>query len=122
MGRAFIAMRVGGQVILVIIFGRPEVTDRLERRLDFSAFVMLLGCFCYCCCDLVLLVVMEENSRAILRASVASLSVEGRGIVHSVEEVDQFLVLDDTGIELDLDGFRMASSARTHLLVSRIGD
>src|SRR6476660_9196205 len=63
---------------------------------------------------------MEEDRRAVLCAPVRALAVELGGIVVLPENLQQVGVGDLGGIEVDLDGFCVASPIGADLLIGRI--
>src|ERR1700683_5214618 len=87
---------------------RPLEDARLsERRHCLARFGYLCG-------------VVEENSRAILRAVIGPLAIELRGVVALEENRQQLLVGNLVWIEFDLDRFGVAGRIRAHFLVRRI--
>ena len=98
------------QIALVVLFGAPEGL----RRLDFCDDALgLEAAFGGELLDLgaglrLLLRRVEEDGRAVLRAPVRALAVEGGGIVQGEEGVEQLLVADLGGVEFQLDHFGVA--------------
>ena len=69
-----------------------------------------------------LLGAVVEDRRAILRADVPPLAVQGRGVVDREKDVQQVVERDDRGIEGDLQDFGVAGRPGADLLVRRVGD
>jgi hypothetical protein len=57
-----------------------------------------------------LLIGMIEYRGTVLLADVGTLPVQGGGIVHPEEDVQEFVVCDLVRVELDPDGFGMTGS------------
>ena len=67
-----------------------------------------------------LLVVMIENGRAILRADVAALAIQGRGVVEREEDAEQVAVGELVRVEGHLHYFRVSSRAGADGLVAGV--
>ena len=63
---------------------------------------------------------MVKNDRAILRAGIGSLSIQGRRIMIGPENIEQFFVTDDRRIELDLDNLGVSRLIGADIFVGRI--
>jgi hypothetical protein len=108
------------QIALVILLGPPEGLRRLNlghnalgleaalggKLLDFGASLRLL------------LRRVEEDGRAILRAQVRPLAVEGGGVMKCEEGIQQLLIRDLRGIEVQLDYLGVAGLVRAHVFVT----
>src|SRR5258706_10556389 len=81
---------------------------RGEVRHDFVGDAPLLGR-------------MGEDRRAVLRADVVSLLIEGGRVVDGEEDSEQVLVGEDRGVEGDLDYLRVPAPPAAHLLIGRLG-
>src|SRR4051794_20260137 len=69
-----------------------------------------------------LVLVLWENRRAVLRPDVIPLTVELRRVVRREKDVEQIVVAELVGIEGDADRLGVTGVAAAHLLVGRIGD
>lgn len=104
MARALIPIGVPLQVQLVVLLGGPPLAGgrNLGDNLALPPLgVCLFGDFAG---DALLLVVVEVDGGAVLRAGVGSLAVEGCGVVHAVEELDELAVGDLGWVEDELCG------------------
>src|SRR3977135_2881006 len=98
------------EIALLVVLSRPEMRcgydlgdDRLVEE-PLCLFFGLSGC-------LLLLRVVEEDHRPVLMTMVGSLPVEGRGIVHVPESVEQLVVCELGGVICDFDRLSVASSS-----------
>lgn len=105
LGRAFITSRVVVQVLLVVLLRIPPPTSRQDLGdnaavppLRICALGDILG-------DRLLLGIVVEDPAPVLRTPIATLSVEGGGVVHAVEVFEESLVGDLLGVEDDLASF-----------------
>lgn len=101
---ALIPVGVPLQVQLVVLLGGPPLAG--GRNLGDNLALPPLG---VCLCgdvagDALLLLVVEVDGGAVLRAGVWALAVEGCGIVHAVEELDELAVGDLGWVEDELCG------------------
>ena len=58
---------------------------------------------------------MIEDAGAVLGSGVHALAVEGGGIVHLIEELEEGGVADGGGVEGHLEGFGVWMKSATHL-------
>ena len=96
------------QIFLVVFLGGVEFPGRgylgRDRTIELARFVPpCLHAFC----DLLLSLAVVEDGRAVLRAHVVVLAVEGGWIVHAKEVIRERFVGQAGRIEYDLDGFCM---------------
>src|SRR5207244_5986739 len=91
------------QVPLVIVLGRIERRRRDDLRDDRAREIFRVRLF-RCGRGGGLLVVVREDRGAVLVPDVGPLAVQLRRIVDAEEDVEQLVVRDLVGIELDLDG------------------
>lgn len=61
-----------------------------------------------------------ENHRTILSAYVTTLAVEGGGIMGFEENFEKFLIRDNFGVKLELDGFGVTSGAGGDLFIGGV--
>ena len=124
-----------GFEVLVVIFGRVEFLQRGDLGGD-GVFPLLLHFDLGGFGDLVLLLGGVVDGGAVLAAVVVALVGGAFGqefaVMHAVflghaggvmrvpEEVDDFLVADDGGIELDLDDFGMAGVSGADVFIGGI--
>lgn len=96
MARALVAARVVPrlQVLLVVVLGIPPLAGGQDLSDDLALPPLLVDELGHLLGDLLLLGVVVEDAGAVLRASVRTLAVQGRGVVHAVEELQEFLVCD----------------------------
>src|ERR1043165_6455674 len=102
------------QVILVIPLGRPESRAVDDLRRD-RARPLLLRALDGLLRRLALLLVMDEDRRAVLRADVVALPVRRRRVVQAEEEIEDVVVRDLRRIEHDLAALGGAGGAGLHL-------
>ena len=67
-----------------------------------------------------MIVVLREDDRAVLRAGVGTLAVEGGRVVGVPKKVDDFLVGNFRRVVGDLHDFGVSGSAGADLLVGRV--
>lgn len=84
--RALIARGVVVEVELVILLSSPPLSSGRDLGNDSALPPLLVGLFCNLARDLLLLLVVEVNGRAVLRAGIGALAVQRRGVVRLVEE------------------------------------
>lgn len=102
--RALIPRRVLLEIQLVILLGRPPLSRGRNLGDDLAApplGVCLFGDFAG---DCLLLGRVEVDGGAVLGAGVRALGVEGRGVVHAVEELEELAVGDLGWVEDELCG------------------
>lgn len=102
--RALIPRRVLLKIQLVILLGRPPLSRGRNLGDDLAApplGVCLFGDFAG---DCLLLGGVEVDCGAVLGAGVRALGVEGRGVVHAVEELEELAVGDLGWVEDELGG------------------
>src|SRR5436305_13745800 len=105
----------------MIILGRPPVAQRLDRRHDAAAEI-LVGAGDRLARLAVLLVALREDRRAILGADVIALAIELRRVVGREEDIQQIVVAELLRIEGDPDRFGVAGVAAAYLLIGGAGD
>lgn len=92
---ALVSMWVLDEIFLMVLFGVKPIASRDNLCDNFFSFeVQLLNLCGDLSRSLLLLWRVCKDCRAVLCASVRALAVEGRGVVHAVEELDQVGVLD----------------------------
>jgi hypothetical protein len=90
---ALVATRVDVQVLLVVGLCIPPLASGQDLSGNLALLPpLLLDLLCYFSCDLVLRVVVGKDAAAVLGSDVGALTVFGGGVVHLVEELEQFLV------------------------------
>src|SRR6185312_5427002 len=110
------------QIALMVVFSYPEgggghdLRDDLLREPPALAKDLpgLLG-------QLLLLVVVIEDRRAVLRSYIRALAIEGGRVVVVPEDVEQRVVAHQRWIELDLDHFGVSGGVAAHFFVCGIG-
>lgn len=102
---AFIAGRVILQIQLVIILGIPPLTSWYDLSRDWLLIPFLADFIGDALRDLLLLLAVGEDNTAVLSADIGALSVEGRSIMHAVEEFKELTVCDDGRIKCHLESF-----------------
>src|SRR5919108_73496 len=107
------------EVLLVVVLGLVEGRRRLDLRHDRRAPVRLLARL-RAQRELLLLLVVEEDDRAVLVADVPSLAVELRRIVLVPEDVEQLFVSDELRVEGHFDDLGMPGRVRADIFVRRI--
>jgi hypothetical protein len=112
MARALVSAWVIVQVLLVVVFGVPPLASRqhLGHNPVLPPLLVYLGGDLLG--DLLLLGVVREDARAVLRPDVRALAVCCGGVVHTVEELEQLLVGDLGRIVDDLRGFGVCLSGK----------
>src|SRR5688500_6295063 len=110
------------QVLLVVFFGRIEGGGGVDFGDDGP--VVLAARFKTCLRGeggVALLRAVVEDRRAVLRAYVRPLAVEGGGVVVLPEDLKQLLIADARGVVYNLDRFGDRKSTRlnsSHLVIS----
>jgi|GEM_PF-1375153 len=114
--------RVGGEVVLMVIFGGVEGAEGLEFGDDGGGPELAGGEVGNdgLCLDLLVGSVVKDGG-AVLRADIGALTIGGGGVVDGEEDVKQVGVADDGRIKGDLDGLGVAGEPGAHLLIGRIG-
>lgn len=119
--RALVTARVNIQVLLVVSLCIPPLACRQDLSGNLSLLPpLLLNLLCDFSGNLVLLFVVDKNATAVLCADIRALTVYGGGIVHAVEEFEQFLVRDLVGVVVDLESFGVASLASANGAVAGV--
>src|SRR5205085_5640715 len=111
------------EVVLMVVLGRVESVERRDLGHDGRVPYMravhlgddLLG-------RLALLGAVVEDGRAILRANVRALTVQGRRVVYGEEDFEQFAVGDGRRVEGYLHDLGVARRALADLPVGRALD
>ena len=115
-------LRVGGEVVLMVVFGGVEGTEGLEFGDDGGGPELAGGNVGDDGLGLDLLVGgVVEDGRAVLRADIGALTIGGGGVVDGEEDFEQVGVADGGRIKGDLDGLSVAGKPGAHLLIGRIG-
>jgi hypothetical protein len=102
--RALIAVGVPLQVELVVLLGGPPLTGGRNLGDDLALPPLGVCLFGDVAGDALLLLVVEVDGGAVLWAGVRALAVEGCGVVHAVEELDELAVGDLGWVKDDLCG------------------
>jgi hypothetical protein len=90
---ALVTTRVDVQILLVVGLCVPPLASGQDLGGNLALLPpLLLNLLCDFSCNLVLRVVVGEDAAAVLGANVRPLTVFGGGVVHLVEEFEQFLV------------------------------
>jgi hypothetical protein len=84
--RALIARGVIVEVELVILLSSPPLSSGRNLGDDAALPPLLVGLLCDLARNLLLLLVVEVDSRSVLGAGVGTLAVQRRGVVRLVEE------------------------------------
>ena len=107
----------------MVLLGGIERRERLELRHDrLIPQLLRLKLGDHALCRGLLLGTVIEDRRAILRADVGALAVEGGRVVDREEDVEQVFERDDLGIERDLYDLGVAGGSGADVLVRRVGD
>lgn len=105
MAWALVSARVVVQILLMVRLGIPPLSG-LQHFCGDLALVPLLVCLLGDVLrDLLLLLVVVEDTAAVLRADIWALAVGGGRVVHAVEVLDQAAVGDLRGVIDDLERF-----------------
>lgn len=98
--RAIGLIRVIRKVLLVVIFGRPEMLKSGDFRYD-RLVVKMFGHYLdnYLLGGPFLLIIMVEDHRAIRWADIVALPVLRRGVVYGKEDAEQVAIRENLGIE-----------------------
>lgn len=102
---ALVTARVVVEVELVILLGGPPPAGGGDLGDDAPLPPLGIGLCRNVARDLLLLGVVEVDGGAVLGPSVGALGVEGRGVVHGVEELEELCVRDLGGVKDDLSSF-----------------
>src|SRR5687767_13806118 len=109
------------QVILVILLGGPEGRSGYNFRDDRPApLPRSIHPRLHLLRDLTLFVVVKENRGTVLRPHVVALAILGGGIVQTEVMLENLLVADFGGIELDLQRLGVAGASGLDRLVGGI--
>ena len=103
--RALISTRVVVQVKLVVLLRIIPLACRQDLRHDAALPPLVVGLFRYVFRLLLLLLIVVEYARAILRTPVSALAVRSGRIMHLVEVLYECAVGDLLRVEDDLAGF-----------------
>lgn len=115
-------VRVGGEVVLMVVFGGVEGTEGqkfgddgggpdlpgVEVGDDGLRLDLLVGS-------------VVEDGGTVLRADIGTLTVGGGGVVDGEEDVEQVRVADNDRVKADLDGLGVTGEPGAHLLIGGIG-
>jgi len=115
----FIASNIVLQIFLMIILGIPPLTRRQDLRNNLPLPPLLIRLSRHIPRDSLLLRIMIENPRSILRTSIWTLAVRGRGVVHLVEEFEQLAIGHLIRVKCNLKGFGMSSTTRANCAIAR---
>src|SRR5690348_13710531 len=105
----------------MIILGRPPIAPRLDGR-NNAAAELLVGPGNGLARLALLVFILREDGRPVLRPNVVALTVELRRVMSGEEDVEQFVIADLLGIEGDADRLGMTRIPAAHLLVGGVGD
>jgi len=112
-----------GQVALVVLFGGPKGLcrrnhgdDGFGREAALGGELLDLGAGLRS-----LLRGVEEDGGAVLRAPVRTLAVEGGGVMEGKEGVQQLLVADLRGVEVEFDDLGVAGLIGANIPVGGLG-
>lgn len=119
LARALIATRVHIQILLMVRLSVPPLTRRQDLSHDFALPPLLVHLLGDLPCDLLLLLVVVEDTAAILRPSVRSLPVGSRRVVHLVEIFEEGTVGDLVRVENNLECFCICPVVSTDSLQIR---
>ena len=109
------------EVALVVVLRRPEDGSFVDFSDDGAVEGFCSGEFGDKRFSFVFLSrAVPENGRAILRAGVVSLTVQGRRVVQREEDFEQFAVTDFVGVKMELYNFGVAGLAGADLLVGGV--
>lgn len=112
---ALITTGVVLEVQLVILLSGPPLAGGRDLGDDASLPPLGIG-FCRDVArNLLLLGVVEVDGGAVLGASVGALGVEGRGVVHGVEELEELCVRDLGGVKDDLSSLSVCRQLEINL-------
>jgi hypothetical protein len=100
-------MRVLVQVQLMIVLGIPPLLRRQNLGDNLPVVPLLICLGRHLASDLLLLGRVEEDTAAVLSAAVWALRVEGCGVVHAVEKLEELSVRDLGGVVDELGSFRV---------------
>lgn len=89
-----VATRVPVQVHLMILLSGPPLARGRNLRHNPIMPPLLIRLLRHLLCDLLLLLVVVVDGGAVLGAGVGALTVEGGGVVGTVEEFDELAVGD----------------------------
>src|SRR5882757_5800168 len=113
MSWAVITLRLLCQVFLVFLFRIIPLGGSPNLCCDGFAFIPLLSnLFLDFLGNFQLFVIFGKDRRAVLGASVCALPIQGSGIVHFEEVLDQLAIRDSVGVEDKQERFGVAGFAR----------
>ena len=121
MRRALIPARVLPQILLMIILRIPPGPSLQHLRRHLPLPPLLPNFLCDLLRNTFLLFIMPEDPAPILRPRISALPVQGRGIVHLIEELQQRRIADFIRIEDNLTCFCMACATGADGPVGRGG-
>lgn len=113
MAWALIATWVHIQILLVVRLSIPPLSRGQDLCGNATLPPLLVDLLCDLLGNLLLLIVVVEDSAAILGADIRALPVLGRGIVHLVEEFEERAVFDLGGVVYYLEGFGVYGGVST---------
>src|SRR4030042_476326 len=114
---------VGLVVFLVVVLRGPEPIQRLHGGHDGRAVLTrTVEPFDELTCGIPLSVIGIEDHRTILRTDVVALPIGRRRVVRREEHVQQIVIPDLRGIELESDDLHMPGRPTGNLLIGRMLD
>jgi len=90
------------KVQLVVILSVPPGARRDDFRRDLALVPLLVGLPRDLLGDILLLLVVEVDTAAVVGAGVRALSVQGGGVMHAVEEFEDLTVCNTSRVVMDL--------------------
>lgn len=118
MRRALIATLGIVKVLLMVVLGIPPLASRHKVGDNLALPPLLVGLMGDLLGDALLLVVVVEDTGAVLRARVWALLVMGGWVMHAVEVLDEVGVGNFLGVVGELDGFGVTTTTRADLAVT----
>jgi len=117
--RTLIPTRVIIQILLMICLRIPPLARWQDLRNNLSLPPLLIDQLRYLPRHTLLLRVVIEDATAVLRASIWTLLVRCRRVVHLIEELEELAVCYLCWIVGDLKSFGMSRTPRTHSPITR---